>query len=63
MFAGGAVLAIDGVILSDSPAHCNYIVAEQESKILIEGLVQDIELFGNLKVGDVIVSSTYIHPI
>jgi hypothetical protein len=53
-----SILAIDGIIMSDNPIHCNYIEAPPDSKILIDGFVEDIGLCGTLKIGDVIINST-----
>ena len=53
------ILAIDGIILSEQPQNCNYIYASKlGSKILIEGYIHDVEVFGNLRTGDVTVNST-----
>jgi hypothetical protein len=54
------ILAIDGIICSDNPASANYIVSRKNgSKITIEGMIDNVEIGGNIKVGDVIVKSTY----
>lgn len=57
------ILAIDGVLISDQPNACHYVITSgtsQESSglILVEGYIKDIEVAGNLRIGDVILEST-----
>ncbi len=59
------ILAIDGILLSEQPDAENIVytgfnsTTQQEGKILIEGLVKNIEVFGNIRTGDVIVDGVY----
>jgi hypothetical protein len=55
-----SILAIDGIICSDNPTSANYIISRKKgSKITIEGMIHNVEICGSIKVGDVIVKSTY----
>lgn len=57
-----SILAIDGILTTDQPSLSHYVVTQgsgsSASKILAEGLVKDVEIFGNLRIGDITVSST-----
>ncbi len=56
------ILAIDGVLFSEQPNACHYIITsgtgDSAGKILMEGYLKDIEIFGNLRLGDLIIEST-----
>jgi hypothetical protein len=60
----GGVLAIDGVLMSDQPSLYHTVMTQADgsnenwSRILLEGYVKDMQVFGNLRVGDVIVTSS-----
>lgn len=61
-----AILAIDGILVSDEPERSHvvksYLIGMTEtSKILMEGWLQDVEIFGNLRIGDLTVVSTTEH--
>jgi hypothetical protein len=60
------ILAIDGIVISDQPKAYHLVSTAgsetHSSKILIEGLIQDVEVIGNLRVGDLILNSTINDP-
>jgi subtilisin family serine protease len=55
------ILAIDGILTSDQP-NLSHIVTTSStftySKILMEGYLNDVEIYGNLRIGDLTVVST-----
>lgn len=54
------ILAIDGVLISDQPNACHWIATDTNGTglILVEGYIKDVEVCGNIRVGDVIIEST-----
>ncbi|MBK9249109.1 MAG: S8 family serine peptidase [Ignavibacteria bacterium] len=57
------ILAIDGILFSDQPEYCHYVrtdgTTEANSSIIeMEGYIKDVELYGNLRIGDVILDGT-----
>ncbi|MBI3260476.1 MAG: T9SS type A sorting domain-containing protein [Ignavibacteriae bacterium] len=56
----GCILAIDGIIFSDQPQYNHYIRTSSTNSSIIEmeGMIKDIELHGNLRIGDVILDGS-----
>ncbi|MFN8361108.1 MAG: S8 family serine peptidase [Candidatus Kapaibacterium sp.] len=59
----GCILAIDGILFSDQPEHCHYIKTTGTTKanssiIEMSGMIKDVEIYGNLRIGDVILDGS-----
>lgn len=60
----GSILAIDGILTTDQPLLSHYVVTgggfgnTNNGKILMEGYLKDVEICGNLSIGDLTVVST-----
>ena len=49
------ILAIDGILYSNQPEMDHFIRTIMNGKILIEGYIGNVEVIGNLRVGDLII--------